>query len=77
VFDYEILILCENGAPRAYVAMRTGNDDCVMRSALDIANGRPFEVWRDSVCVHRSVSTLIPEGQPNSRWRGLGALHQK
>jgi hypothetical protein len=48
-----------------------------MRSALDIADGRPFEVWRDNICLHRSVSTLVSEGQPNSRWRGLDTLPQK
>ena len=75
--EYEILILCANGNPRAYIAMREGDDDRVMRSALDIADGRPFEVWRDNICLHRSVSTLVSEGRPNSRWRGLDTLRQK
>ncbi len=74
MIDCEILILCKNGNPRAYVAMRHSDDDSVMRSALDIADGRPFEVWCDSVCVYRSVSTLVSEGQPNSRWRRLDTL---
>jgi hypothetical protein len=73
--DYEVLILDEKGSPRAYVEMQDGDDDGAIRSALHIANGRPFEVWRDIVCIYRSVVTLAPRGRPNSRWRGLRPMH--
>lgn len=73
MLEYEVLILDEKASPRAYVEMQDGNDEGAIRSALHIANGRPFEVWRDITCIHRSIGTAIMLVQPNSRWRGLGA----
>ena len=54
MLDYEILILGDNARPKAFAEMQDVDDDDAIRSATRIANGRPFEVWRDIVCIHRS-----------------------
>ena len=69
MLEYEVLILDEKASPRAYVEMQDDDDDGAIRSALRISNGRPFEVWRDITCIHRSAGTMSPRGLPNSRWR--------
>jgi hypothetical protein len=52
--DYEILILGDKANPKAIVEMQEGDDDNAIRSAARIADGRPFEVWREIACIHRS-----------------------
>lgn len=54
MLDYEILILGDKAHPQAIVEMQEGDDDDAIRSAARIADGRPFEVWRDIDCIHRS-----------------------
>jgi hypothetical protein len=71
VLDYEVLILDEKARPRAFVEMRDSGDDDAIRSAMHIANGRSFEVWRDLHCVHRSIGTIARQGPPLSRWKGI------
>lgn len=71
VLDYEVLILDERANPRAFVEMRDGGDNDAVCSATHIANGRPFEVWRDLRCIHRSVGTMAPQGLPTFRWKGI------
>jgi hypothetical protein len=61
MLDYEILILDENANPKAFVEILDGDDDDAVHSAARIANGRPFEVWRDIVCIHRSVPHAAPQ----------------
>jgi len=51
--EYEVLILDKNANPAVFVETQQMDDDDAIRSAMRIANGRPFEVWRDIVCVHR------------------------
>lgn len=74
MLDYEVLILDERANPRAFVEMQDCNDDGAIRFATCIANGRPFEVWRDIVCIHRSSGTSHPLEQPIARWRGLKSV---
>jgi hypothetical protein len=50
---YEVLILDKDANPAAFIETQQADDDDAIRSAARIANGRPFEVWRDIVCVHR------------------------
>lgn len=52
--QYEVLILGENAKARTYIETQHGDDQEAVRSALRIANGRPFEVWRDLTCIHRT-----------------------
>jgi hypothetical protein len=54
MLDYEILILDEDANPRTFVEIQDSGDDDAVSSATRIANGRPFEVWRDIICIHRS-----------------------
>lgn len=42
--QYEVLILGENAKDRTYIETQHGDDQEAVRSALRIANGRPFEV---------------------------------
>jgi hypothetical protein len=72
MLDYEILIFGEKANPRAFVEMQDGDDDDAIRSATRIANGRPFEVWRDLSCIHRSIEAIAPQRRPISRWRDVG-----
>lgn len=51
--EYEILILDKNANPAAFIETQQSDDANAIRSAARIANGRPFEVWRDITCVHR------------------------
>jgi hypothetical protein len=71
VLDYEVLVLDEKANPRAFVEMRDSGDDDAVRSAMHVANGRPFEVWRDLRCIHRSIGTIAPQGLPIFRWKGI------
>jgi hypothetical protein len=71
VFDYEVLILDEKANPRAFVEMQGSDDDDAVRSARDIANGRPFELWRDIACIHCSMGTVASQVRPISRWKGV------
>ncbi|HEY2009952.1 MAG TPA: hypothetical protein VGH23_13245 [Rhizomicrobium sp.] len=73
MLDYEVLILDDKARPRAFVEMRDSDDGNAVRSAAFIANGRPFEVWRDLDCIHRPTGTVRPVEQPISRWKGIGA----
>ena len=52
--EYEVLILDKDANPTAFIETQQADDDDAIRSAIHIANGRPFEVWRDIVCVHRA-----------------------
>ena len=52
--EYEVLILDKDANPAAFIETQQADDDDAIRSAVRIANGRPFEVWRDIVCVHRA-----------------------
>jgi hypothetical protein len=69
--DYEVLILGEMAYPRAFVEMQRTDDDDAVRSATHLANGRPFEVWRDIVCIHRSDRNIASQGRPVSRWNSI------
>ncbi len=71
MLDYEVLILDEKASPRAFVEMQDSDDDGAIRAAARIANGRPFEFWRDIVCIHPSITIIAPQGQPISRWKGV------
>lgn len=51
--DYEIVILGGDARPKAFVEMQEAGDDGAIRAGVRIAGERPFEVWRDLVCVHR------------------------
>jgi len=51
--EYEVLILDKKANPAAFIETQQLDDDDAIRSATLIANGRPFEVWRDIVCIHR------------------------
>lgn len=51
--EYEVLILDKNANPAAFIETQQLDDEDAVRSAARIANGRPFEVWRDIFCVHR------------------------
>ena len=70
MLGYEVLILDAKANPRAFVEMQDSDDDGAVLSATRIANGRPFEVWRDVICVHRSAGAIVRQGQPISRWKG-------
>ncbi|HEY2010866.1 MAG TPA: hypothetical protein VGH23_17895 [Rhizomicrobium sp.] len=52
--EYEVLILDKDANPAAFIETRQADDDDAIRSAVRIANGRPFEVRRDIVCVRRA-----------------------
>ena len=52
--EYEVLILDKDANPAAFIETQQADDEDAIRSAVRIANGRPFEVWRDIVCVHRA-----------------------
>ena len=54
MLEYEIVILGEDAHSKAIVEMQEGDDDDAIRSAARIADGRPFEVWREITCIHRS-----------------------
>ena len=56
MLDYEILILDAKAQPSAFIEIQGGDDDDAIQSAIHIADGRPFEVWRDLFCVHRSAT---------------------
>jgi hypothetical protein len=71
VLDYEVLILDEKANPRAFAKMQDSGNDAAIRSATHIANGRPFEVWRDLRCIHRSIETIAPQGLPIFRWKDI------
>jgi hypothetical protein len=58
MLDYETLILKHEARPTAFVEIRNGDDDDAIRFAVRIADGRPFEVWRDIVCIHRVAPAL-------------------
>jgi len=49
--EYEVFILDKDANPTAFIETQQADDDDANRSAIHIANGRPFEVWRDIVCV--------------------------
>lgn len=51
--EYEVLILGPDAKPTSFVETQQVDDDDAIRSAKLMAKGRPFEVWRDTVCVHR------------------------
>lgn len=73
VRDYEVLILDEKASPRAFVEMQDSDDGNAVSAAAFIANGRPFEVWRNLVCVHRSLETLHALEPPMLRWKATSA----
>lgn len=73
MLDYEVLILDDKARPRAFVEMQDSDDGNAVCSAAFIANGRPFEVWRDLDCIHRPTGTVQPVEQPISRWKGTGS----
>ena len=56
MLDYELLILDKNARPQSFVELLEGDDDDAISSAARIADGRPFELWRDIVCIHRSAT---------------------
>ena len=60
--QYEILILSKDARRQAYIEAQHGSDQDVVLSAMRIADGRPFEVWRDQTCVYR-----VPRQQITSR----------
>ena len=51
--EYEVLILDKHANPAAFIETQQLDDADAIRSATVMANGRPFEVWRDITCVHR------------------------
>lgn len=57
--QYEILILNKDAGRQAYIEAQHGGDEDAVRSAMRIVNGRPFEVWRDLICVHRAPGQQI------------------
>ena len=50
--QYEILILSKDAKRQAYIEAQHGGDHDAVLSAMRIADGRPFEVWRELTCVH-------------------------
>ena len=57
--QYEILILSKDAKRQAYVEAQHGGDEDAVRSAVRIANGRSFEVWRDLTCTHHAKGQQI------------------
>ena len=57
--QYEILILSKDAKRQAYIEAQHGGDEDAVLSAARIANGRPFEVWRDLTCVYRAHGQQI------------------
>lgn len=57
--EYEVLILDKNANPAAFIETQQRDDDDAIHSAARIANGRPFEVWRDITCIHRVRPGLV------------------
>jgi hypothetical protein len=60
--QYEILILSKDARRQAYIEAQHGGAQGAVRSAMRIANGRTFEVWRDLTCLYR-----VPRQQITSR----------
>ena len=57
--QYEILILSKDAKRQAYIEAQHDGDEDAVRSAIRIANGRLFEVWRDLTCIHRAQEQQI------------------
>jgi hypothetical protein len=53
--EYEIRIVSE-GNRHTVIEVRHLNDNAAVRSAKKLADGRPFEVWRDLDCVYGTAS---------------------
>jgi hypothetical protein len=57
--DYEIRIQC-NGRGYTHIEILYSNDSTAIRAAEILADGRPFEVWRDLECIHGTPHMIQP-----------------
>ena len=59
--QYEIRILRDDGSTAIIAADLQLDDDAASRSALRIARGRRFEVWRGMDCIQSAAASIQTE----------------
>jgi hypothetical protein len=62
---YEIRILSEENRHTIIEVMHL-NDNAAVRSARKMAEGKPFEVWRDLDCIYDGVAAKHPAPNPSA-----------
>jgi hypothetical protein len=56
--EFEIRILNSDGSPSVMTTLNLFSTQSAVGSALRLARGRPFEVWREGRCVYCSLAGI-------------------